>query len=331
MVETPLAADAPKAEFRIRFSRTRGLTALFEPPANSYRWVGHGTLRVEPNGVQLLARTRRLFVLPRTQRRYVLGPQISEVYRQADGVRVELRENSRHAVLNFWAEDAASAARIVRLLPTARTVEFDEVTQPSRRSPASSTRTFVAALATIALALLGSAVWWASERFRARTISPAPAVRAGSPTHAALSAPSMESSLSASERAQIEANWARFAEHSEALRAQYRVAFDALLNGSLSQEDFANGLTHWLIPQWTSEQRNLREMTFPASSAELREELLRSAENWEAALAAYARGLNEQDVQRVQLAFTYMRAAEDAEGRAWKIVKRARAQSAAPE
>ena len=103
MAETLLAADSPTAEFRIRFTRARGLTALFESPTNSYRWVGQGTLRIEPHGVQFMARTRRLAGLPRTHRRYVLGPQIRDVYRQADGVRVEFRDNSHHAVLNFWA------------------------------------------------------------------------------------------------------------------------------------------------------------------------------------------------------------------------------------
>jgi hypothetical protein len=316
MVETAVAIDSLRTEFRVRFTRTRG------------SWGGgRGILRVEPNGLLFLAWTRRLIVFPRMQRRYVLGSQIRDVYRQSDGVRIEFRENSRYAVLHFWAEDAAAAARIVRLLPTARTVEFDDGTEPSRPA-AGPSRSLIAILVTIGLALVGSAAWWASEQIRERASPPVPvpAARAPSRRAAEVSTSSVRPSLSEAERAQLEANWAGFEERSEALRTQYRVAFDALLDGSLSRDDFTNGLTHWLTPQWTSEQRRLRRMTFPASSEDLREELLRSAENWEAALATYARGLNEEDVRRVQLAFTYMRSAEDAEGRARRIVERARRQ-----
>jgi hypothetical protein len=326
MVETAAALDAPTAQFRIRFTRTRGLTALFEPAANSYRWAGGGTLHVEPNGLLFQARTRRLIGLRRMQRRYVAGPQIRDVYRQSDAVRIEFREHSRHAVLNFWAEDAASAAHIVRLLPTARTVEFDDGTQPPRSPAGSRGIRFFATLAAIALALALSAAWWASQAFRERAGSRASAPTVGALSHpsAAVSAPSVRPALSGAERAQLETNWARFEESSEALRVQYRMAFDALLDGSLSQDDFNYGLGHWLIPQWASEERALRAMNFPASSEDLREELLSSAGNWQAALAAYVRGLNEHDVQRVELAFTYMRSASEAEWRAQNIVRRAR-------
>src|SRR5262245_58590479 len=100
------------AQFRVRFTRSRGFASLFERPENSYQWSGYGTLRVEPRGIQFRA-TRRVIGLPRAEARFVAGREISHVYREGDGVRVEFRDDTRQNVLNFWAEDSAAAASIV--------------------------------------------------------------------------------------------------------------------------------------------------------------------------------------------------------------------------
>ena len=155
-----------QAQFRVRFTRSRGFAALFERPENTYQWSGYGTLRVEPRGIQFQATRRRVIGLPRAEAHFVAGREIDNVYREGDGVRVEFRDDARQNVLNFWAEDSAAAASIVEQLPTVRTVEVEESRPRSARPAKRELRMDLLVMALAALIVLAAVVWLGARAVR---------------------------------------------------------------------------------------------------------------------------------------------------------------------
>ena len=313
MGEAQSVIETPQSRFRVRFTRARGFAALFERPDNTYQWSGYGTLRVEPSGVEFEATRRSAIGLGHTEARFVPGREISNVFREADGVRVEFREGSHQTYLNFWADDSAAAASIVEQLPTARTVEVEDARHASSKPPRAF-RVGLGAPIVLALGVVLVGAW-----FGVRWITrDGAAASVGQARHAALPAlapaANQPAPLSPEEMKALQRDVARFAERNAALEAQFASAFQALQGGALSQENFADGLERWLIPQWVSTERELRAATFAPGS---RREALRTLEivapsNWRSGLEAYATGLRQHDAGRVNRAFVYIGAAEEA-------------------
>lgn len=117
--------------FDIRFARSEGLAALFEAPANSFRWKGAGKLSVDAQGISIAVKRGLLSLFGRKDRR-IAADQLTQVYREGEALRIEYHIGSARSVMPVWARDSETAARIVKLLPTARTVELDQVTEASR-------------------------------------------------------------------------------------------------------------------------------------------------------------------------------------------------------
>lgn len=306
--------DESQSRYRVRFTRARGFAALFERPDNTFQWSGYGTLRVERGGVEFEATRRGPMGLARPEAHFVPGREISNVYREADGVRVEFREGTQQTFLNFWAEDSAAAASIVEQLPTARTVEVEDAPRAASKPP----RQFRIALAgPIILSLLAIAMSvWFGQRWMNRDTAPVSGALAR-PAAAVTVAPvkAQPAPLSPEESQALQVELARFAARSGALQSQFKSAFDALQDGTLSQANFADGLERWLIPQWESEEAGLRKTTFPPGS---RREALRTLQigitrNWRSGLETYAAGLRRQETPMVYRAFAYIAAAEEAE------------------
>jgi hypothetical protein len=318
-----------EAQFRVRFTRSRGFAALFERPENSYQWSGYGTLRVEPRGIQFRA-TRRVIGLPRVEARFVAGREINNVYREGDGVRVEFREDTRQNVLNFWAEDSAAAASIVEQLPTVHTVEVDEAPRGSGRSRKRTLRVDMLVLAVGALVVIAAGAWGALQLINRAPASnlqnvsgdassslPVPQVEMSTPdaVETTTSIEVLARPMPAADLELLRQDFARFTARSEPLRAQFDTAFKALLDGSLSQRDFADGLQRWLIPQWISVEKALRETPYPegAPREEFRHALIDIATDWQTGLEAYATGLREQQSKPVRRAFARIGFAEESE------------------
>jgi hypothetical protein len=122
--------------FDIRFEQASGLGALLEAPGNSFRWKGNGQLRVDAGGIHVSA-GRSLWSLMRERARRIPAADIKEVYREGEALRLEFATpDTRRVVLPFWAKDRQTAARIVSLLPTTRTVEMEaRQGATSRRKP----------------------------------------------------------------------------------------------------------------------------------------------------------------------------------------------------
>jgi hypothetical protein len=116
--------------FDIRFARTAGLAALFEAPANRFRWKGAGRLSIDAEGISIAVKRGLLSWFARRSRRIPAG-DITEVYREGDALRLEFGTAAVREVLPIWAAGSDMAAQIVKLLPTSRTVELEESPAPA--------------------------------------------------------------------------------------------------------------------------------------------------------------------------------------------------------
>jgi hypothetical protein len=118
--------DALTHTFDIRFAQSAGATAWLREPANRFRWKGAGKLSIAPDSVTIVARRGFACVFRRVHSRRIDAPDLKEVYREGAALRLEFStaDNARE-VLPLWVDDRETAANIVQLLPTTRTVELD--------------------------------------------------------------------------------------------------------------------------------------------------------------------------------------------------------------
>ena len=115
--------------FDIRFARSGGLGALFEAPANSFRWKGAGRLSIDAEGISIAVKRGLASLLLRHRSQRIPAQSINEVYREGESLRVEFAtDGNPRAVLPFWARDRDTAAQIMQLLPTSRTIELEYAT-----------------------------------------------------------------------------------------------------------------------------------------------------------------------------------------------------------
>jgi hypothetical protein len=157
--------------FDIRFARKPGLAALFEAPANSFRWKGWGRLSIDDQWL-VFARRRPFSWLFSHPPHRVPVAALSSVYREGDALRLEFA-GTPQLVVPIWANTRADAAEIVRLVPTDRTVELD-ATEP--RVPVSSRPRGAFALVALGV-LIGIAVTLAvvGNRRASDALPPTPA------------------------------------------------------------------------------------------------------------------------------------------------------------
>jgi hypothetical protein len=117
----------------------------------------------------------------------------------------------------------------------------------------------------------------------------------------------------------------RFDDRIDGLRAQYRMAFAALQSGSLSQEEFVDGIHKWLIPQWRALFGELAAAAPDDGSltSQVRKRMLGAAIGWSRGLEQYATGLQDQNYASVIAAFDRMSDGNEARREAWSILDRA--------
>jgi hypothetical protein len=159
MVGTRDGANEPETEvmaqtFDIRFARSGGIAAWFGAPANSFGWKGGGLLRIDANGLSIGLKRGIASLLARRRSQRIPAASIQEVYREGEALRVEFTtvENPR-AVLPFWTRDRDTAARIVQLLPTSRTIELEDGADERRATAPRHTRLALAAALVLSAAL----------------------------------------------------------------------------------------------------------------------------------------------------------------------------------
>ncbi len=298
-------------EIAVRFTSTSGLIAPLRKPLNSFRWVGPATLRFSEQGVLVTAKRATLLGLRQTQR-FIPPPEIRDVYREANAVQVHLR-GPRNPYFRLWAEDSASAAQIVALLPTRHTIEFET----ALHEPEIGTAWRVPAvwpLVLLAVASLGVLAWVAGYRSLAvRTPVaaqiPPPAVPVTTP----------ESGAARADALLAEQDLTVVGARIETLTSEFATAFDALMDGRVGQQKFADELDEWLRPQWDDLEAKVRRANAAPSSLRKRadDELIGAINNWQLALQAYADDLRNQ--RQAVRPFEYLRRAELHQGRAQQM------------
>ena len=160
--------------FDIRFARSAGLAGFFEAPANVFRWKGAGRLSIDATGFSIAVKRGLLALFGTRHTHRISNENLRSVYREGEALRVEYEtEKSTRVVLPFWAGDRATAAQIVRMLPTSQTVELEHSTDVTQSGmPGADWRVLLTI--GIALAVGAAAVW----TLYSRTSSPLPMVNA---------------------------------------------------------------------------------------------------------------------------------------------------------
>jgi len=329
----PEGAEAP--QFRVLFSRPTDFAGRPDSRPNSFRWSGGGTIHIMERGLLIIARRRSAMAFHTTEQRFVPAAEICDVYREGKSVRVDLRGDlQQRDYFQFWTADAATAGTIVRLLPTTRTIEYEgpaALSVPFPETPSlHRRRTSARALILISLvAGLGIATLITTTKLRdqprpdtAEHKLTAPAVSSGkTPVQSTATLPRATAAQIETATAYLE----RFDARIDGLRAQYRMAFQSLQNGSLSQPDFIEGIDRWLLPQWRNLYDELASNRPEDGSLDsvIRTHLLHAARGWEGALDDYARGLIDQNYTTVLTAFDRMSEANKAQRQAWSVIEHA--------
>jgi hypothetical protein len=199
------------------------------------------------------------------------------------------------------------------LLPTTQTIEFESAIREPEiivawRLPV------VGLLALLAVASIGAIAWIAVHRGLAvgepsATGSPEPRVqsqpKAAVPTAKSQAVATGDDVLLADQDLRV------FGGRIEALSTEFRVAWDALQYGYVSQKKFADELDEWLRPQWDTLEAQVRRTGAAQDSARERadRELTGAINNWQLALYSYADDLRKQ--RQVVKSFEFLSRADE--------------------
>lgn len=270
--------------FEVRFARSQGLTAFLEAPANSFLWKGAGRLSIDAEGINIAVKRGLANLFSRRRSHHISASELTEVYREGDALRLGFGANADRQVLPLWTNGTETAARIVKLLPTTRTVELEHPTPTSRRFHLDKR------MAVLLLSLLGivaAAVVWVRNFAPGATGTLLPATTAATPADLPV------------ERDPVELDIARrqqnlFESEVKVLRAEYV---------SLVGSGDAQALER-LEPRWWAVRFRIEAsetMTGPAFTG-FREGQLAIVNSWSAAVSLYAAGLRLRDERLLALA-----------------------------
>ncbi len=145
--------------FDIRFAKSGGIAALFEAAENSFGWRGDGRLSIDAQGMSFALKRgiASLLAHPRPRSQRIRAESIKDVYREGESVRIEFTtdENPR-AILPFWTRDRDTAAQIVQLLPTSRTIELENGADQVRERKMAPRTPLMLALAMVLVVASGA-------------------------------------------------------------------------------------------------------------------------------------------------------------------------------
>lgn len=307
VVPPPGPRQLPRT-FPVRFNVTPGVAAQ-----NSYRWVGAGSVLLDEQGIQITARRLTLLGLRRVEH-FIHRSEILEVYREGDTIRIDLQGEARRSFVRFWAQDAARAAEIVRLLPTTRTIELEGGAERARGGDTHKSVLWYALVAILA-GVLASFVFLP----RSRVPTPRQQQPVGMQAPAVNRPARIPYALSLEARGDLQ----KFTPRIQALADQFAVAFEAVQRGNISQQDFRVGLEKWLLPQWATLASQLppTPVTDPVR-ADADAQIYGVIVTWQLVLSTYAQGLRDNDYREVLKAFDYLRDAEAHEREAVALLDR---------
>jgi hypothetical protein len=320
VVPLPVPRALPRT-FPVRFNATPGLASLLRPARNSYRWVGSGTVVLDEHGIQITA--KRLTLLgPRRTEHFIHPSEIREVYREGDTIRIDLNGAARRTFVRLWAEDAARASEIVRLLPTSRTIEI-EGAAAERAGPlvfrAREDETHRSLLWFAPLVILAGVLGWLVFVPGSQVPTSRPQKPVGVQAPAVIHPARIPYALSLEARGDLQ----KFIPRLQGLAVQFSMSLDAVQRGNISREDFQASLEKWLLPQWELLSFELSSVP-PTNSVRTDADAQINAvvSSWRLVLSTYAQGLRDNDYREVLKAFDYLRDAEAHEHEAVALLDR---------
>jgi hypothetical protein len=240
-------------------------------------------------------------------------------------------QGSRKAYFRLWAENSAIAAQIVELLPTKKTIEFENAIEEPEiviawRVPAAGLLVLLAAASIAVLTWMavehrGLAIQEpAATRLPPTQTQPTPAV----PTTGPEAVPSVEDAFLADQ------DLVKFGARIESLSTEFQVSWKELQFGMVSQETFADELDKLLRPQWDALEAQVRRTGAAQGSARERadHELMAVINNWQLALYAYADDLRAR--RQVVKSFEFLGRADERLNRARRMQSDLERRLAAP-
>jgi hypothetical protein len=313
--------------FDIRFAKSTGLSGLLEPPANSFRWRGSGTLRIDAAGISFAVRCGLLSMF--TGRRRIESAELQQVYREGQALHLTFAsKDDPRARVSCWAADAVTAAEIVGLLPTHRTIELEHAPASVQR-PRYHRRAVGALLLFFAMFFGGAALLMPAREVAppaARPLIEAPnipvavdldASKAVLPPDFVVVIPHGSPQFSTASR-----QLAAFEKDAEALLIDYRIDRKLLESGALDAEASTHRLATLELAWWAVTYRILGDSEFAAMGMlDMRATLLASARHWRAFLASHAEGIREDDHVMIAKSFEEMAKAEEMLSRARLYVR----------
>lgn len=303
--------------FEIRFARSAGLQGFLEAPTNSFRWKGNGTLRIDARGISFAVRRGILSLFSRRHR--IDAANLEQVYREGHALHLTFASKGRpRTSVSCWVTDAGTAAEIVGLLPTSRTIELESVTQKPA-TPRYDRRAVGALLLFCAMFFGGAALLIPAPEVAppaARPLIEAPnipvlvnldATSLVLPPDFAVAIPRGSPQYAVASR-----QLAAFEKDAEALLIDYRVDRKLLESGAMDAETFANRMATLELAWWAVTYRMLGDNEFAAMGLlDIRATLLASARHWRTFLAAHAEGIREGDHVKIAKSFEDLARAEE--------------------
>jgi hypothetical protein len=313
--------------FDVRFARSAGIQGFLEAPTNSFRWKGNGTLRIDAAGISFAVRRGILSMFSHGHR--IDAAHLEQVYREGHALHLTFAsKNQPRASVSCWAADAGTAAEIVGLLPTRRTIELESVTQKPA-VPRYDRRAVGALLLFFVIFFGGAALLIPAPEVAppaARPLIEAPnipmlvnldASRLVLPPDFAVAIPPDSPQYAVASR-----QLAAFEKDAEALLLDYRVDRKLLESGAMDTDTFANRLATLELAWWAVTYRMLGDNEFAAMGLlDIRATLLASARHWRAFLAAHAEGIRESDHVKIAKSFEDLARAEEMLSRARLYVR----------
>jgi hypothetical protein len=279
--------------FEIRFVKSAGLAGLFEAPANRLGWKGAGRLSVDDGGIHIAVRRGIANWFQRSKR--IQASDLTQVFREGEALRLEYGTDSQRQVLPIWASGSEAAERIVRLLPTTRTVELEQSSSPRRFRWDRK----MLAWSLVLVALVGAA--WIASRYRTQesAVAVAPerieASRGEAPAAVATSIPAPAPAILSAEPPDAGTR-RQTTYHAELTLLRNRYAY---LQEATSADQLAA-----IKPEWWSTDFQIDDsesLSGPAFTG-YREAQLAALSNWRAALSAKASAIRLKDDRFVELA-----------------------------
>ena len=304
--------------FDIRFARTAGFAAWLEAPANRFRWKGAGRLSISSDGITIAASRGLASLFRLVPSRKIPAGDLKEVYREGAALRLEFATaESARGVVPLWVKDRETAANIVHLLPTTRTVELEESHERAAPRARIDRRVAGALLAGVAI---GVAATYALMR-----TDPAPIAIESPPASVAATvevddaAPSMPVALpeprpaprdSAAYKSAARVVSAFNAEANDLLKA-YQLNRMDLESDVMTREQFADALPALERRWWklTLQVMDADELAVP-QFADVRAATLDVAVHWRNFLTLYAEGMRKDDPAMIRRAFSTLARAE---------------------